>query len=277
MWFAAPMPELLFHMNYSRWKAWVSCRKQYWFSYVSKESWPEDEQSPAGILGKAVHEGMKYLADTNDIEVGAQRMDAYLRMPTHVVAGPGTDNYRMAFEYYERGCEAHKSLGSLDCRTEVDSWRHFKEYGVRLQSRMDRVDKVASDHYVVIDWKTGRYMPDQQTDMQLDIAHTIMRVTRPQLASAGIVDAIAWNLRTGEKRVRRLTVQDAVMTGRLFGRLATRIQEETEFEANPGPLCTFCKWLPKCDDAEKALNGRLPVEFDDEYDLLPDEDEWTDS
>ncbi len=271
------MPEPLFEMNFSRWKAWDACRKQYWFSYVSKEDWPEDRESAAGIIGKAVHEGMKYLADTNDVEVGAQRMDAYLRMPSHSVAGPGTDNYQMAFDYYARGCEAHHSLASLDSRTELNSWRHFKEYGVRLYSRMDRVDKLADDHYVLIDWKTGRYMADQQTDMQLDIAHTITRVVRPQLGSTGIVDAIAWNLRTGEKRTRRLTVQDAVMTGRLFGRLATRIQGEVEFEANPGPQCTFCQWRPRCDAAEEALNGRLPVEFDDEYDLLPDSDEWADS
>lgn len=271
------MAEPLFQMNYSRWKAWVTCRRQYWYSYVSKEEWPEDRQSAAGIIGKAVHHGMKHLADTNDEEVGAQQMDAYLRMPSHDIAGPGTDNYRMSFDYYARGIAAHNSLASLDSRTEIDSWRHFKEYGVRLFSRVDRVDKLANDHYVVIDWKTGRYMADQQTDMQLDIAHTITRLLKPQLRSTGIVDAIAWNLRTGEKRTRTLTVQDAVMTGRLLGRLATRIQAEEEFEANPGPQCTFCQWRPKCDEAEEALSGRLPVEFDEEDGLLPDSDAWADS
>lgn len=277
MWFASAMPEPLFHMNYSRWRAWVTCRRQYWYSYVSKEPWPEDTQSPAGLIGKAVHEGMKFLADTDDEEVGAQRMDAYLRMPSHDTVAPGTESYRLAFEYYKRGISAHRSLESLDRRTEVDSWRHFKDFGVRLQSRMDRVDKMANDHYVVIDWKTSKYMPDQQTDMQLDIAHTIMRVTRPQLGSGGLVDSIAWNLRTGEKRVRRLTIQDAVMTGRLMGRLASRIQQETEFEAAPGSHCLICQWRPKCEEAEFAVSGALPPEFDEDDPLQPDPEIWADS
>lgn len=264
-------------MNYSRWKAWDTCRKQYWYSYVSEEKWPDDEQSAPGIIGKAVHEGMKYLSDTDDEEVGAQRMDAYLRMPSHDSCGPGTDNYRMAHTYYESGIAAHRSLEAIDTRTEIESWRHFKEYGIRMRSRMDRMDKVADGHYRIIDWKTGRYMPDQATDMQLDIAHVIARITRPQLRSDGIVDSIAWNLRTGETRHRRLTVEDAVMTARLFGRLAVRIQREEEFETNAGPHCNICKWQPKCDAARDAIDGRLPDEFyEDEDGLLAEIDEWTD-
>ena len=271
------MQEQLFQMNYSRWKAWDSCRKQYWFSYLSGMAWPDDIESAPGIVGKAVHEGMKYLADTGDEEMGRHRMEKYLAMPSHQVAGPGTDNYRMAMEYYENGCAAHRSIESVDCWTELSSWRHFKDFGVRLFARLDRVDKIAADHYLVIDWKTGRYLPSTDTDLQLDIAHTITRVTRPQLGSSGVVDAIAWSLRTGEQRIRRLTVQDAVQTGRLFGRIAARIQKEEEFEASPGPQCNFCKWRPQCTAAEDAVSGPLPPEFaeDDfeETDLLP-EDYW---
>jgi hypothetical protein len=264
-------------MNYSRWRSWDTCRRQYWYSYISKQEWPNDEMSPPGIIGKAVHEGMKYLTDSGDEEVGAQKMDVYLRMPVHESCGPGTDNYRMAHEYYARGMEAHRSLETIDSRTELESWRHFKEYGVRLRARLDRIDKVAENHYRIIDWKTGRYMPDLQTDMQLDIGHVIARITRPQLRSTGIVDAIAWNLRTGETRIRRLTIEDAVITARLMGRLAVRIQREETFEPTAGPHCNICKWQPDCEAAQDAISGRLPDEFyDDEDGLLAEIDDWID-
>jgi hypothetical protein len=89
---------------------------------------------------------------------------------------------------------------------------------------------------------------DDETDLQLDIGHLVLRVTR-QLPRAADVTAIAWNLRSGRKRLRALTREDADATSRRLMGIARRIQEVTDFSATPSGACSFCDWRPQCAEA----------------------------
>lgn len=239
----------LFRLSNRKVRSFLSCQKQYWYRYLSGLQAPPEEEGPQLVVGKAVHRAMKALCDTGDPDIARQDMDAYLRMPKHALAGPGTEWHAQAEALFEKGVEAHQSIESEERWAEIDTWAPWPPGGVTLTARIDRVDRLAPGHYQVIDWKTGAMEIEEQTDAQLDIGHVAARVSLRMPRDARVT-AIGWNLRSGERRVRELIREDAAATMAYMAALARRMQETEEFVATPGPACRFCEWSGVCEDAK---------------------------
>jgi hypothetical protein len=253
----------LFRVSHSKVVAFDRCRKLYWFRYLSGEPWPPDPPNPAGCVGTGVHRAMKALCDTGDPADGAHELDVYLRMPMHACAGPGTEHYRAAFTIYARGCEAHASISGEDRWAEFDTWARWPAGGITLLARADRADRLGPGRWQLIDWKTGFREQDDLTDQQLDIGHVAVRVSKRLPADAALT-AIAWNLRTGNRRVRELRRDDALGTMRRISGIARRMQATAEFEPNPGPGCSYCAWKDRCPGGDVSVPGDWEEDLRDE-------------
>jgi CRISPR/Cas system-associated exonuclease Cas4 (RecB family) len=245
------MDEPLFRLSHTKLSSFDQCHKKYWFGYVARA--PKDPQSdtPAGVVGTGVHRAMKVLCDTGNEADGRHELDAYLRMPAHAMAGPGTDYHATAFELFENGCRAHASIQSEAAWSELDTWVPWRSEGIAVTTKVDRADRIDPLHWQVIDWKTGKYDFGEVVDAQLDIAHLVLRTVR-KLPREATVTAIGWNLRSGEQRTRVLTREDAAATMRYLSHRARQLQENTEWEATPSPACSFCDWRAQCPDADRA-------------------------
>jgi RecB family exonuclease len=254
--------EELFRLSHTKVETFRRCRKQYWFAYVSGMPRPEQEDTPAALAGNGVHRAMQKLCDTGEPEDGYAELEAYLRMPKHAAAGPGTEWWEMARAWYERGIDAHRSIASEARWAEVDSWAPAPKLGITVWSKADRVDRLAPDRWQVIDWKTGRFDLDDVVDRQLDLAHVIVRTVRA-LPREATVRAVAWNLRTGQQRVRELTREDAARTMGYLGRMARVMQAEEEFLATPGVHCGFCGWRSRCEAAARLEEEGLDALWED--------------
>lgn len=246
--------ESLFRVSFSKVATFERCRKQYWFKYVSGEEWPDEVRTPAGVVGNGVHRAMHVLCQTDDRECSAHELDAYLRMPIHACAGPGTEAFRDAFAMLERGWLAHDSIPSDDRWAELETWAPRPAAGVNIRARLDRLDRLGRDEWQVLDWKTGRFEMPDAVDAQLDLGHVAARVVR-QLPRTARVRATAWNLRTGEQRVRELTRDDAAATLRKYTAIGLRMQSAAAFEATPSPACNFCAWRERCAEATATEGG----------------------
>src|SRR3712207_1648983 len=95
----------VFRLFHSKVASFDRCRKQYWFRYLSGLPRPPSEANAPGVIGTGVHRAMKALCDTGRPADGANVLGAYLRMPEHACAAPGTAAYGEAFDLYRRGCE----------------------------------------------------------------------------------------------------------------------------------------------------------------------------
>ncbi|MCC7366635.1 MAG: PD-(D/E)XK nuclease family protein [Dehalococcoidia bacterium] len=245
------MSGVLFRINHSKVQCFLRCTKQYWYRYVSGLAWPPDPGAPAPVVGKGVHRAMKVLCETGEPADGRAELDAYLRMPAHARAGPGTEWHATAFELFEAGCAAHATIESEWSRPELDTWVPSVRRGIAVSARADRADRLRGGRWQLIDWKTGRWELDETVDAQLDIAHLALR-TQLRLPREAEVTAVAWNLRSGDRRVRQLTRDDAAATMERMARVAARMQATTEWEALPGPGCVLCEWREQCDAAAEA-------------------------
>lgn len=242
----------LFRLSFTKLRSFDRCRKQYWFRYLSGLPSPEEEPTPALVVGKGLHRAMKALCDTGHPEDGAAALDVYLRMPKHECAGPGTNAHRDAFSLYEQGCEAHASIESADRHAELDTWVHSPQRGIAVTARVDRADRMPTGEWQLIDWKTGRFDPEEEVDQQLDISHLALR-TSQRLPARAEVTAVAWNLRTGQRRVRKLVRADAKATMDRLSRVAARMQTLETFEATPSSACGICEWQPQCPEARAVI------------------------
>src|SRR5512139_862644 len=240
----------LFRLTFSKMESFRRCRKQYWFSYVSGEEWPPSRESAASLVGNGVHRAMQKLTETGHPDDGRHELELYLRMPSHAIAGPETEHYAVALQLFENGVRAHESIESEARWAELDTWVPSKSRGIVVRAKIDRADRLGPDRWQLIDWKTGRYDLDDRVDWQLDIAHLVLR-TMLRLPKEATVRALGWNLRTGEQRVRELTRDDAVKTVNELSRFRQMLSTLSQYEATPGPACTFCDWRERCDESKQ--------------------------
>jgi RecB family exonuclease len=168
---------------------------------------------------------------------------------------------------YDAGCVAHDSIISDNRWAEIDIATPHGSAGIEVTARIDRADRLAPDHYQLIDWKTGRYESDEAADEQLDIAHITLRRAR-SLPAETRVTAVGWNLRSGKRRVRELTRDDAVGTLEYLVGAAARMRETEEFEPTPSKACNFCEFRLQCEDA--YLAGPASTDARDDGDDLFD-------
>lgn len=244
----------LFRVTHSKIQCFLRCRKQYWFSYISGQEWPEEDEGPAIVVGNAVHRGMQELTESGSVQAARQRVLDYLSMPKHESAGPGTSHHEDALEAFERGVEAHQSIISDRTWGEYETWAPVPSLGVIFLARVDRMDRLPGGAIQLIDWKTGRYEDAHTTDEQLELAQVAARVALDLPRDANVT-AIGWNLRTGTRRERPLTRAGAVATAHRVAGLARKMQAEEQFEPTPGRHCGWCRWRDRCGDAERIEEG----------------------
>jgi len=251
-----------FRLSYSKIACYQQCRKQYWFKYVSGEHWPEQVNSPASLIGTGVHRAMRVLSESNDVDAARHELDAYTRMPIHAMIAAPTEHYETAFHILDAGIAAHESIQSENRWAELSSYTPWPARGITVTTIIDRADRISPTEYQLIDWKTGRWDFGEAIDLQLDIAHVVLRKAR-QLPRDADVTTIGWNLRTGERRVRPLKRDDAVATLKYLAAFADTMQGTTEFEATPSTACTFCDWRSRCPEAATIVeDSDLVLEAD---------------
>ena len=251
-----------FRLSYSKIACYQRCRKQYWFKYVSGQQWPPQVDSPASLIGTAVHRAMRVLSESGDVDSARHELDAYTRMPSHQMIAAPSEHYDTAFRLLDIGIAAHLSIESENRWAELSSYTPWPARGITVTTIIDRADRISPTEYQLIDWKTGRGDFGEAIDLQLDIAHVVLRKARMLQRDANVT-TIGWNLRTGERRVRPLTRDDAAATLKYLAALADAMRATTEFEATPSPACSFCDWRDQCPEAATIV---------DESDLLLEAD-----
>jgi superfamily I DNA/RNA helicase/RecB family exonuclease len=116
--------------------------------------------------------------------------------------------------------------------------------------RMDRVDRVAGNRVVIVDYKTGkpRSQEDADESLQLSVyaiaAHDAFgydaeRLAFHNLEDNSLISTSRSRLQTGEAKSRVEEVAAKIAAG--------------EFEAKPGFQCTFCAYRNLCPATEKRL------------------------
>jgi len=102
----------------------------------------------------------------------------------------------------------------------------------------------------IVDWKTGAFIDD--TDGQLDFYCHAWAQQHGELPA--IAEAVS--VKTGERSMRRPTLEQAVATGtavvEMVNTLRRAFEEESDLERRGGPYCRWCPLLETCPEGKAA-------------------------
>ena len=267
------MPRRLYSCTPTRLSTWLDCPRRYRMNYLDRPAPPKGPPWAHNSLGASVHNAL----------AGWWR----LARPGRTVAAAGgllesgwlTDGYasdaqsaqyrlysRTLVEGYVTGLDPDREpLGverTVATRTEK----------IAVSGRIDRLDSRptgdGSEALVVVDYKTGRYVPtvdDARSSLALALyalaAQRVLRrpCRRVELHHLPSGKVLAWE-HTPEALARQLERAEDIAQECAAADAAYREQGPADevFEARQGPQCGWCDFRAHCPEGSAATQARLP-------------------
>jgi RecB family exonuclease len=245
--------------SHSRLASFEDCPKKYEFRYVLKI--PRETEFIEGFVGKRVHEVLErlYIATGRGHvptlpqvlhRYGALFDESYDPVRVHIVreetsVGDYRENgERSLSNYYRRHYpfDADETLG-LEERVvfDLDGGGRY-----RIQGFVDRVARARDGAIEIHDYKTGRWVPNQQKlDRDRQLALYQIGVTEKYGDDRPV--RLVWHY-VLRNQVRTSTrTRDQLDSLRVeTAALIDRIRGETRFEPQPSSLCGWCEYADIC-------------------------------
>jgi RecB family exonuclease len=243
-------------ISYSALETFKRCPLKFKFQYVDKIKAPKSKEAVFGTLLhsalKILHEPglvipteediLKYLADNWDAKIYSDEQESALAFAQAI---------KIMKDYYAKNYPADFNVVALETPFEAPIQAGNNLH--LITGKIDRIDKTPEGLFEVIDYKTAKKMPSQQTvdkDLQLSIYHLGVANRWPSLAKERRpVKVSLYYLKHGEKLSSARTAQDlASTTEEVIKSLETigRAHETEKFPATPNPLCDWCEYQKNC-------------------------------
>jgi DNA helicase II / ATP-dependent DNA helicase PcrA len=127
----------------------------------------------------------------------------------------------------------------------------------KVVGRIDRVDRVAGQHIVIVDYKTGK--PRSQEDADESLQLSIYAIAAKEMWGYEADRLVFYNLEdnTAVSTTRSpMQLQEAqAKVSEVAGKIAAG-----EFDAKPGFQCSFCSYRNLCPATEKPVYVTLPAQ-----------------
>lgn len=121
-----------------------------------------------------------------------------------------------------------------------------------LTGVIDRIDKTSDNNFEIIDYKTSRRLPAQDTldkDLQMSIYNLGLIKRWPHISPENVKLSLYF-LKHGEKITTSRSPEDLENTKNLvlgiIKEIKKRIADNYDFPAFPSPLCGWCGYKPMC-------------------------------
>jgi RecB family exonuclease len=143
----------------------------------------------------------------------------------------------------------NEDLTARPVLVEQNLYRNFDDF--TMSGKIDRIDREPDGLFHVIDYKTGKPRPER-LPLQIYAALAADRYKVDELRVSYLYlesDASSWVT----EHASQAFVDEGISEVR---RRMTEMRAETEFAAQPGPLCGWCQFLPICDEGRAYLDSR---------------------
>lgn len=266
-----PIPNYPY-FSCSRIQTFRKCPKAFAFSYI--DELPEAFETIEKHLGSAVHEAFEWIYQERlcGREPSGEEIEARYR---EVWAGYDISSARIvkkemsAEDYFRKGLEMVKGYTLGVIRRDDSLTLHLEhqfdldlQEGIVYRGIIDRVCRKKDGTLRLVDYKTGRSVPDPRTDLQLRSYCLSMFAAYPDEQ----VEICYEDLR--EHRGLVLTVLRR-QSDEIRSELLKAISEITaaeSFPAQTSSLCAWCGHQERCEEGKKLLDHEA---FAAEHNLCP--------
>ncbi|HEY2194623.1 MAG TPA: PD-(D/E)XK nuclease family protein [Actinomycetospora sp.] len=266
------MPSPLIKITPARLATFEDCRRRYRMTYLDRPAPPRGGAWAHATLGAVVHNALRALFELPVARRSAERAASLVER--HWVSEGFRDDHQ-AGEYRARAQDwvaryADEHGATVGEPLGLERWVAAPVGGIVAEGRVDRIDDRVADsagdpparEAVVVDYKTGRWVPDAQDARSsralalyaLAAARTLRRACRrvelhhlPSGTVASTVHdeaSLARHRRRAEESVVDMAAADAA--------LAAGGDAEALFPPSPGPRCAQCDFRRHCPEGRAA-------------------------
>jgi putative RecB family exonuclease len=256
--------------SFSRITTFEQCARRFRYRYLDcvKEAFDSIE----GFMGRRVHDAIEWLFAERlrgTMPSAAQAVKRYCelwdqgivtspRSVRVVKANESVETYRrMGAEIVQRFHREHFLSDELET---IAAEKHFSinlNGSYLFQGFIDRLARDRHGRFYVIDYKTGRRVPQRFEGKEADQveAYALAVFTETGVEELELVLEFLRVGKTLRSRIERAQIRD--LEARLATRIAT-IEEATVFPPSPGALCDWCGYNDICDGYAARMRPSLP-------------------
>ena len=254
-------------ISYSSLETFKVCPAKYKFSVIDKIKMPKSKEA---IFGTLIHDALKMLHQPSH---PTPPTEEYLlnyfnqKWDPSVYANPAEETaflhqgVKILKDYYIKNHPSKFNIVDLETRfgapIATDSEIH------QITGQIDRIDKLDDGTFEIIDYKTTKKMPSQQTvddNLQLSIYHLGVINRWPSLEQKPIKFSLYF-LKHGEKLSTIKTVESLPITKDKIITTISQIetcQKNNKFDPQPNPLCDWCEYQRQCPFFKHKFRNEQP-------------------
>lgn len=256
--------------SYSSIETYLQCPQKYKFQVIDKIKAPKSREA---IFGTIIHNTLKFMFSRDPLFPTFDEVINYYRehWPAREILRaetvndplkrPWTDDeekthfeegVKMLKKFYEKNAPWNFTVVDLESRFEVMLTDEKTGQSHILAGIIDRIDKLPDGKYEIIDYKTGKRMPSQDSlnkNLQLSLYALGLQKRWPHLTSDDIRLSLYF-LKHEEKltaeqspAIREETKNYILNT---INEIENRLRSGKEFEPMPSALCNWCSFRPIC-------------------------------
>ena len=256
------MPKRLYPCTPTRLNTWLDCPRRYRFAYLDRPPLPKGPPWAHNSVGAAVHSA---LADWWSVPLTGRTPPAGAQLVRKRWLRDGfRDDRQSALQTDRAAAWVTRYLTGLDPAAEplgVERTVSVPTTRLVLSGRVDRIDE-RSGQAVIVDYKTGRYVPeDADARTSLALAVYAVAAQRPLRRPSSRVElhhlpsaAVAVAEHSAEALQRKVTQAESIAAdcSRADQAFAAGDRGDQMFPPRTSNSCSWCDWRRHCPEGQAA-------------------------
>lgn len=242
-------------ISYSAIETFKKCPQKYKFKEIDKLKEPPGLDA---ILGATIHDALQYFHGQKQLptlanllsyfsEKWSERKEklAERNLPDFQLQLIEQDAKNILTNYYNDNKDKTPHVVVLESKFEVPI-QYAGDFHI-LTGKIDRIDRLEDGSFEIIDYKTGRQLPSQDSvneNLQLAIYHLGLIAKWPEFESRNIKSTLYF-LKHREKISAQKNINDLTETKEKITKTIADIQN-SKFNPVASPLCDFCGFKDIC-------------------------------
>lgn len=229
-----------------------NCAQQYKFSYIDDLAKEYKTPKPYLTMGAHVHNALKDFYEIPDVEKRTYETLEQLLRKRWVENREGFSSREDEAKWGAKALGmlrlfAHRMDTSITPTLLEDYYDVEVDSSLKILGRIDRADELEDGTLHVIDYKTGKYNPDDISESQLVLYATIVSANRPTpVSKASFLYLQTWDWHTVD--IDESVMEEAVENVR---EQVEMIKAEQEFAPQPNKYCKNCDFLSICPEKQQ--------------------------
>lgn len=256
--------------SYSSLETYLQCPQKYKFQAIDKIKMPKSREA---LFGTLIHDTLHFMFKSDPLFPTLEEIIGFFRehWPTedsfiqeskhdtlkHAWTQDEEKTYfeegvKMLKKFYEKNAPWNFTVVALESRFEVALLDEKNNNTHILAGIIDRIDKLPDGKYEIIDYKTARRMPSQNSlnnNLQLGLYSLGLQNRWPHLNPEDIKLSLYF-LKHDEKLSTKTSAEATEKTKKhilkTIEEIEERLKNNKDFEPMPSPLCNWCGFRPLC-------------------------------